>query len=95
MSEQELLRKLTVLDFMAVDLQLYLDTHPDDTEAVEKYNSVIKDADMLRSQYEKMYGPLFSFRSYNHGDTFKWVGKLWPWQAEANFNIKDVEKEDN
>ena len=93
MTEKDIMEKLTVLDFMAVDLQLYLDTHPDDTAAVEKYNSVIKDADMLRSQYEKMYGPLFSFRSYNHGDTFKWTNKIWPWQKEANFNVKDIEGE--
>lgn len=87
MSEKELLKNLTVLDFMAVDLQLYLDTHPDDKEALEKYNSVIKEADMLRSQYEKKYGPLFSFRSYVHGDRFKWIDNPWPWDKDANFNI--------
>lgn len=89
MSEKELLKALTVLDFMAVDLQLYLDTHPDDTEAVEKYNSVIKEADMMRCQYEKNYGPLFSFRSYNHGNKFKWINNPWPWERKANFNIDE------
>ncbi|MDO4301834.1 MAG: spore coat protein CotJB [Clostridia bacterium] len=88
MTEKEMLKNLTALDFMAVDLQLYLDTHPNDTEALEKYNSIIKEADMLRSQYEKNYGPLFSFRSYNHGNTFKWINEPWPWKKDANFDIK-------
>lgn len=89
MTEKEILKNLTVLDFMAVDLQLYLDTHPDDNEALEKYNSIIKEADMLRSQYEKNYGPLFSFRSYNHGNKFKWINNPWPWEKDANFDIKE------
>lgn len=29
-NRNELLKQLTALDFMAVDLQLYLDTHPND-----------------------------------------------------------------
>ncbi len=89
MSEMDMLKALTILDFMAVDLQLYLDTHPDDKEAVGKYNSVIKEADALRCQYEKNYGPLFSFRSYNHGEDFKWVKDPWPWEREGNFSIKE------
>lgn len=89
MSEMELLKKLTALDFMAVDLQLYLNTHPDDTVVLEKYNSVIKEADTLRCQYEKNYGPLFSFRSYVHSNKFNWIDNPWPWERDANFKIEE------
>ena len=89
MSKMEMLKALTALDFMAVDLQLFLDTHPNDKEALEKYNEVIKEGDMLRSQYEKQYGSLFSFRSYNHSNKFNWVDNPWPWKKEANFEIKE------
>lgn len=89
MCEKELLKTLTVLDFMAVDLQLYLDTHPDDEEALEKYNKTIKEADMVRSQYEKKYGPLFSFRSYVHSNRFNWIDNPWPWERDANFRIEE------
>ncbi len=41
MNREELLSSLTQLDFMAVDLGLYLNTHPDDTEAIDAYNQVI------------------------------------------------------
>lgn len=89
MDKNQLLKRLTVLDFIAVDLQLYLDTHPDDKEAIDKYNSVIKEADMLRMKYEELIGPLYSFRSSNMGDTFKWIETPWPWQPSANFEIEE------
>ena len=65
MDRENLLKRLTMLDFMAVDMQLFLDTHPDDTNAIAKYNSIIREADNLRAQYEKSVGPLFSFSSYS------------------------------
>ena len=42
MDRENLLKRLTMLDFMAVDMQLFLDTHPDDTNAIAKYNSIIR-----------------------------------------------------
>ena len=38
MVRETLLMKLMELDFMAVDLGLYLDTHPDNSEAIAEYN---------------------------------------------------------
>lgn len=69
-----LLNRLTVLDFMAVDLHLFLNTHPKDTDAIEKYNSIIKEADSIRCQYENLYGPLCSFRSLSKSQ-FRWIDK--------------------
>ncbi len=91
MNKEQIMKRLAVLDFIAVDLQLYLDTHPEDMEAIDKYNSVIKEADMLRMKYEEIIGPLYSFRSSNNGDTFKWIDDPWPWQPSANFEINEEE----
>jgi spore coat protein JB len=81
-----LLEKLTELDFMAVDLQLYLDTHPYDKKALEKYNETVKEANVARVTFEKFYGPLFSFRS-EAGNEFRWIDEPWPWQYEMNFEM--------
>ena len=64
MNRDEVLNSLTQLDFMAVDLGLYLNTHPEDTEAINAYNQVITAADTVRAKYEEAFGPLCSFRSY-------------------------------
>ena len=87
MNRDCMLKRLTILDFLAVDLQLYLDSHPDDENAISKYNSVVDEADGLRAQYEDLYGPLFSFRSYSKRDEFNWTDCPWPWENGFNFEI--------
>lgn len=87
MDRENLLKRLTILDFMAVDMQLFLDTHPEDTDAIAKYNSIIREADNLRAQYEKSVGPLFSFRSYSPQENFEWINNPWPWENKFNFSI--------
>ena len=42
MNKDEMLKSLMALDFMAVDLGLYLDTHPEDEEAIAEYDRIIK-----------------------------------------------------
>ena len=89
-SEREaLLKKLSILDFIAVDLHLFLDTHPNDEEFIEKYNNIIQEADSLRYEFEEMYGPLCSFRSMSPDCEFKWINCPWPWKRDFNFNVKE------
>ena len=88
-NREALLKKLSILDFIAVDMHLFLDTHPNDTEAIEKYNSIIQEADSLRYEFEEMYGPLCSYRSMSPENEFKWIDCPWPWQNEFNFNVKE------
>ena len=91
LNREELLKKLTQLDFMALDLQLYLNTHPQDTEALEMYNDCIQGAQATREKYEANFGPLTAFRS--EGQTcdetggWAWVNCPWPWQSAANFSM--------
>ena len=87
MDRENLLKRLTMLDFMAVDMQLFLDTPPDDTNAIAKYNSIIREADNLRAQYEKTVGPLFSFCSYSPTENFQWIDNPWPWENKFNFSL--------
>ena len=47
MDNEMILTKLMELDFMAVDLGLFLDTHPENEEAIAEYNKIVKAADAL------------------------------------------------
>ncbi len=87
MERDSILKRLTILDFLAVDLQLYLDSNPDDKNAIRKYNSIINEADGLREQYENLYSPLYGFRSYSKRDEFNWTDDPWPWDMDFNFEI--------
>lgn len=89
MNREKLLNKLTMLDFMATDLHLYLDTHPCDEEAINKYNETIKEANDVRCEYEDLFGSLCSFRSVSNEKRFNWIDSPWPWQKEFNYNIEE------
>ena len=80
----DLLMKLTALDFAALDTQLYLDTHMNDKKALENYNTYIAEAAKLRKQYETEYGPLMSFRSNSSDDKFAWPDEPFPWEQKFN-----------
>ena len=67
------------LPFMAWELRLYLDTHPDDEKALAAYNQVCAKLDSCAGACN------------TQGDTserWNWVDDPWPWQTEAN--IPDV-----
>lgn len=92
MDRDELLKKLSELDFIAVDLALFLNTHPDNSEAIQAYNQVITAADTVRMKYEEAYGPLCSFRSYaRNTNHWEWNNAPWPWQTDANFSLAGKE----
>ncbi|MCQ4937390.1 MULTISPECIES: spore coat protein CotJB [Anaerotignum] len=92
MTQDDMLTKLMELDFISLDLGLFLNTHPDNTEAIDTYNQVITAADVLRLKYEENFGPLCSFRSYA-ADTknWQWKDNPWPWQKEANVSFAGKE----
>lgn len=90
MNRNELLKQLTALDFMAVDLHLYLDTHPCDKAALARYNCVIMQAETLRDAYQSNYGPLYSFRSPS-SYPWQWINNPWPWNFEFNFELAGEE----
>lgn len=54
-NQKELLKKITEISFMVNDLNLYLDTHPLDPNALTAY----QDAMTQRKQFMKTYGENF------------------------------------
>ncbi|MCL2407693.1 MAG: spore coat protein CotJB [Defluviitaleaceae bacterium] len=82
----DLLARLTTLDFVALDLALFLNINPGCAEALEKYNDTISEANEVRRLYEMFYGPLCSFRS-EAGSAWQWSDNPWPWQESSNFDI--------
>lgn len=78
-----LMKQIQQTQFAAYDLQLYLDTHPDCTEALELYTKLNATARSLRQDYENAYGPLKA--AHSACDTpFAWNDKdyPWPWAKE-------------
>lgn len=88
MERDEILSRLTALDFMALDMALFLDINPENKDAIAIYNEVLKEADKVRAIYEDKFGPLCSYRSASNSDMFKWIDNPWPWQECFNYKLK-------
>ena len=55
MSEKHLLFEIMKYNFYAVELNLYLDNFPNNTEAVDNYRNISAKLDELIYKYEKQY----------------------------------------
>ena len=85
MTEREILtKKLSSYHFMVDDLQLYLDTHPNDSETIRKMNEYQEKMNSLRETYEAKYGPLTTDDSMKN--KWKWIKAPWPWENEEDMD---------
>lgn len=76
----ELKRKIQQLSFTLVELNLYLDTHPNCKQALELYNRYSVELKGLREEYSKKYGSLMNFGMCPQENDFSWVNSPWPWE---------------
>ena len=79
------LTELQTLSFAIQELALYLDTHQNDSEALELYRSYQKIYNDGREIYEKMCGPL-NHLSESDG-TYRWIDDPWPWEYAKNREV--------
>ncbi|HOV25785.1 MAG TPA: spore coat protein CotJB [Pseudobacteroides sp.] len=74
-----LMKEIMSADFTAIELGLYLNTHPWDQRAIMLFNSSVLRSRMLKDKYERMYGPI-NQQSPNYCNTWKWIESPWPWE---------------
>lgn len=68
---------LMAYNFALIDLQLYLDTHPNDVVSKELFDKYLEEYIKAKRQYESTNGPLTLDSSFNLGKQWKWQ-KNWP-----------------
>ena len=73
------LAELQALEFVLVELALYLDTHQSDSEAFELYRKYAAMEMEARERYEAMYGPLMHRGVINEKSWASWLKDPWPW----------------
>ena len=83
MSDRErLLRRIAAYDFAIVELQIFLDTHPTNEEAISKLDEYTKKSDVLRAQFEERFGPIQS--NNIESKRLAWISNPWPWDNEED-----------
>ena len=89
---RELMQKIYEIGFAMDDMILFLDTHPEDSQAFALYETYQKEYRELQKQYELLYGPLYASgvntgrpcgcndRRYRRF-TWSWVEGPMPWEG--------------
>ncbi|TDX45307.1 spore coat protein CotJB [Orenia marismortui] len=74
----EMLKELMALDFYLVELSLFLNTHPNNRQALEDHNMIVREYKELKMDYVRRYGPLCT----NCVSKYPWqyIETEWPWQ---------------
>lgn len=83
MNRQELLQHIGKISFFMDDLRIFLDTHPDCSEALERFNELAGKRSELICRFEKMYGPMNFYNDNVCGEHWRWVDAPWPWEGEC------------
>ncbi len=80
MKSFKLMSYIQKLQFYAIELNLYLDSFPNNQYAREGYDKVSQKLDELIDQYEYEYGTIRNFGSAYVEDPSSWVNQPWPWE---------------
>ena len=80
MNKYAMQKKIHAYDFAILEFELYLDTHPWDTRALSKRQSLQKERRELVAQYERRFGPYIVKSTKVQGNRWSWVDNPWPWE---------------
>lgn len=83
MAENNLMCAIQMYDFYLYELNLYLDTHPNDTDALALFKKTNEKREAAYKAYVSKYGPITADQ-FTEGNHFNWVDGPWPWERSAN-----------
>jgi spore coat protein JB len=77
--KNRVVREVYELGFVMTEMLLYLDTHPNDSEAIEYYNDCRQRYNDAVAAYESLIGPL-TFNAVGADNYFNWAATPLPWE---------------
>ena len=66
--------------FAVIDSAMFLDTHPDDSAALEFYRRKQQKFEQAKAEYQQKIGPLDIFDVDVSNGCWQWTDEPWPWQ---------------
>ncbi len=81
-NRQKLFCYINEVSFAAYDALLYLDTHPNDTEALSYFHEYNRKRNYALKEYAKAYGPLnIGTMDDDASRSWEWACQPWPWEG--------------
>ena len=78
---EELLFNILMYKFALKELNLYLDTHPNNSQMLNLYNQYLSEEKKLCDDFEKKYGPLTTDNLNLGNNSWNWIKSPWPWEG--------------
>lgn len=78
---EDMLMQIQEYSFAATDLELYLDTNPNDNNALNLFNKYLNKKIELINMFEEKYGPL-TLNSNVQTNNWLWKNSPWPWEVQ-------------
>ena len=78
---EAMLYQLLQYKFALTDLNLYLDTHPNDQEMIAVFKKYLTIEKQIKERYEGMYGPLTVYDINPNTTNWIWKNSPWPWEV--------------
>lgn len=75
-----LLRQIMELQFTAIELNLFLDTHPNCQDALRDFRQVVERLQPIMDQYQSNCAPLLASGAGVNTDCWNWIEEPWPWE---------------
>ena len=83
MSHEDLMQCINEVSFAVNDMQLYLDTHPDDTNALGVMQQLVNRRKKYKEMHMKYYGPLtVDCTADACSDSWLWILQPMPWEIK-------------
>ncbi|NLJ58661.1 MAG: spore coat protein CotJB [Tissierellia bacterium] len=78
--QQEMLLEIQKLQFAALDIALFLDTHPNDPVALYRHKMYTERLRQVKDAYEMEFGPM-TIMGHEVGDSWRYINGPWPWES--------------
>lgn len=78
---RKLLNDIGKAGFVLTELNLYLDTHPYDQQAMELFKQYNALKTNLVKEYTEKYGPIVLSQVDTDSREWKWATQDWPWEG--------------
>jgi len=78
-SRERLMRQIMALSFVQTELNLFLDTHPQNRKAFREFRAVTEQLAELRQYYKENFGPLTAAEVKSE-TAWNWIESPWPWE---------------
>ena len=77
--ERTPMTELMAIDFVVDELELYLDTHWEDREAFELYQTMLAMQKEAKERMVRLCGPICQTDQLGM-DAYRWLNGPWPWE---------------